>query len=571
MKVPGSFDPTRKSHVEQVILAAQKKHGPGWGFSIYDPDRAVAHLERRGVVSTTAAITNGNTKVLSLGEGYGPADGEKAAARFESLPGNEGFVMTSYDPYGGKAELSKLSAGEKRCRSALAFALGVKAWEVEVRSVRGGGYEVGLPPGYSPAKHDVKLEEVATSVVGRPGWYLDIDVRKLQMKIVPAELPTFPAMISYDAAIAKRFAKDDNKLLFGKSLPPTGDQDGEWLAIDVAQTPHFTINGTTGAGKTSAINSIIRSAVIAGFELAIIDVPHKAVDYTWAKPFVRDYAWGCESLEDAVVALKVLYAEGERRAKVLKKYDVEKVSKLPKDVQAQMPPILIVVDELSGLLQLTDKLLGLPKDHPDRVAAQNENALHSMLLGELLKLASQMRFVSLHLCLSTQVANSTTGIPPKLRTLLGGKLLLGVNQNKNNRTQTFNDPDSVPEVPDHIKNDGIAGRGVGTLELEGQRSEIFKAVFEDVTGHKNAISSLISRGVGHPEPTDAQRQKYVSFLYEDENGEPMATLPDTQPRFSGGPLPNDPDAGAVDANGNRLRGAAAAAHSHKRNVTDAPF
>lgn len=567
----GGFDPGKDAHVQKVIELAEQQQGPGWQFVMFDESAGLVHLERRQQVTSLSKSTSGkrSVKLLSLGKAFGPNDGEKAARAFEAMPDHEGYVMTRFDPYRGVAELTKLGPEEVRCRGAVANVLRVKDWEVQVRAVRGGGFNVELSPSYSPSKHDVALEEVATQVVGRPGWYLDIDIPKLQMRIVPAELPTFPGMIPYPQSVAEQFANDGGQLLFGQSLPATGDQQGEWLALDFSSGPHSTVNGTTGSGKTATINSLIRSAVTAGMELVIVDVPHKAVDYTWVKPYVREHGWGCESLEDAVVALRHVYEEGQRRGRVFKQYDVEKMAKLPADVRAKMPGIFIVVDELSGLLQMTDKLQGLPKDHPDRVAAEQENALHSMLLSVLLKIAAEMRAFGLYLLLSTQVANSTTGSPPKLRTLLSNKLLMGVNANKSNRQQTFNDPDGVPEIPDHIRVDKAAGRGVGAAEMEGQRPAVFKGVFADIKEHRKFIESLGRRRARCPEPSDELRRQHCSFLYEDVDGEPLPQLADTPPRFSGGPLPNDPDAGAVDAMGNPLRGAAAAAHASKRYANSA--
>ena len=144
-----------------------------------------------------------------------------------------------------------------------------------------------------------------------------------------------------------------------------------------------------------------------------------------------------------------------------------------------------------------------------------------------------------------------------------------MNANKSNRQQTFNDPDGVPEIPDHIRVDKAAGRGVGAAEMEGQRPAVFKGVFADIAEHRAFIESLGRRRARCPEPSDELRRQHCSFLYEDVDGEPLPQLADTAPRFSGGPLPNDPDAGAVDAMGNPLRGAAAAAHASKRYANSA--
>ena len=72
---------------------------------------------------------------------------------------------------------ARLDEATSRCRSAVAVALGVKPWAVRARPRTGGGFDLELPESYSPSRHDKKLAEVATSVVGRDGWYVDVDPR----------------------------------------------------------------------------------------------------------------------------------------------------------------------------------------------------------------------------------------------------------------------------------------------------------------------------------------------------------------------------------------------------------
>ncbi|MCB0906940.1 MAG: hypothetical protein KDB63_07470 [Nocardioidaceae bacterium] len=78
--------------------------------------------------------------------------------------------MTSFEPFLGKATLTRLNDDEARCRRVLAVALGVKPWDVQVKSTPDGGYEVGLPRTY--VKHDTKLDENAfglwTTTFGQP-------------------------------------------------------------------------------------------------------------------------------------------------------------------------------------------------------------------------------------------------------------------------------------------------------------------------------------------------------------------------------------------------------------------
>lgn len=560
------FDPTNPKHVDTVLAAIDPAlYGTGWKIEHYDQADGKLYVTRQDAVSSVEAGANEDHKTVRLGPEYGPGDGEKVAKRFESIPDFEGYVMTHYDSYRAIARLAKLSPDEVRCRDAIAIVVGAKPWEVRVSKRRGGGFHVGLPKTYTPSKHDAKLDEVITTAVGAPGWYSKIDVPKLTMDVIPSTQPTFPGGIAFPLDLAAKVNTQDH-LIFGQTLGPNGDEDGKPLALTLTAGPHSTINGTTGSGKSSVINGLIYGALQTGMELVIVDVPHKAVDYLWCKPYVRTGGWGCESLEQAVASLKLTYEEGERRARVLKQYGVQRMDQLPQSEIDRMPTILIVVDELSGLLQLTDKMAMLPKDHPERVEAERENMLHGLLLGVILKVAAEMRFTGLRMVLSTQVANSTTGIPPKLRTLLSNKILLGVNATEANRNQTFSDPSGVPAVPDHVKADPKAGRGVGVAEMEGVLPAVFKGYFREVPEYEAILATMNLRRTPAPEPSEDDCRRLMPYLYEDEDGHPVEQLKVEKKRFSGGPLANDPDAGGVDQNGNRLTGAAAAAAASKRHA-----
>jgi hypothetical protein len=54
----------------------------------------------------------------------------------------DGWEMTRFEPYLGKAVLTKLTPETSPCRGAAALALGVKPWEVQVTPRRDGGFEV---------------------------------------------------------------------------------------------------------------------------------------------------------------------------------------------------------------------------------------------------------------------------------------------------------------------------------------------------------------------------------------------------------------------------------------------
>lgn len=508
VKLPAGFDPSR--HEQALTKLIEKTHGPGWEIENLNLARSTATASRMVEINEVIEQEHDEDEIqLKLSKNTRPSDGEKTAVKLESQ--HEGYFLTEFEPFLGYAVLTRLAPNTVRARGALSVALGVKPWEVAVKPRKGGGFTVGLPKSYVPSKHDDKLQEVAESVIGKMGWYVKTNAHALSAEIIPSDPPTFPAAFKYPLSQITRL-NNDEKLLLATSLGKTGDEPGETIFLDFEASPHTQLNGTTGSGKTVTINSIIAGALAAGYELALLDVPHKAVDFAAFRPYVRAGFWGCDSLEASATVATLVYEEGQRRAKVLATHGVTKIQELPASIRPK--PILVVMDELSGLFQPDDIPKGVPKDHPFVVSAMQANATRAILMGATLKLAAEMRFVGIRLLLSTQVANATTGIPPKLRSLLSNKLLQGVNPTKAQRGQVFNDPTQVPEVPSNVRGDSKVSKGVGVLEMEGQEPVVYKSFYASTAEYVEVLKKLGVPTTLNPSPSAAD----IARIAQPEDG-----------------------------------------------------
>ena len=510
------FDPTNPTHLDAVLktIAEKTDHGTGWKLQSHNPDDGSITLIRQSAITQVSKSSKHRDSYdVGLMAGTKPADGAQVAAQLESDPRHKGYIMTAFEPFLGTATLSKMTTEAIRCRGAVATALGVKPWDVQVTPRADGGFELKLPRGYVPSRHDVKLQEVAEAVVGRDGWYVTTDPQKLTASIIPADPPTFPAVIPYPLSQARK-VNSESRLLLATALGKNGNATGETIYLDFDASPHTSLTGTVGSGKTVTINSLIVGALASGYELAIIDVPHKAVDFTWARRYVHSGFWGCDSLEAAATVATLVYEEGQRRADILKTHDVTKISELPKSLQPR--PLLVVMDEVSGLFQPDDVPKGIPKDHPLVVAALDANGKRAILMGMTLKLAAEMRFVGIRLLLSTQVANATTGIPPKLRSLLTNKLLQGVNTTEAIRRQVFNDPTAVPAVPGNIRADSKVAKGVGVLEMEGAEPTVYKGFYAAAGDYLKLLSSMGIEETTSPSPSPDDIARVTQSLDADD-------------------------------------------------------
>lgn len=484
-----------------------------------------------------------------------PSAGNKIAEAYGAqFPG---YVLTRFQPHVGLAVFSKLSSDVVTARAAIAEVFGVAHWDVEVRKRKGGGYTITrMPSKYTPSLHDKKLTEAVTTKVpgSKPGWFVRVNPQALTAEIIPGELPTFPPMIPYPFLDA--ITTDDSvrwKLPVGKTLGHNDDPGGP-LVLDFAGTPGAMVVGVAGGGKSVVLNSLITGALERGFELVICDVPHKAVDFLWCKDFVRDGGWGCDSPEGTLAALKMVYEEKHSRSALLEQYGVQKIQDLPTSVQPA--PILVVLDEVTGMFALEEVPKGVPKDHPIVQEPLQYNLVVQVIKSIVGKIPAELRFVGIRLVLSTQMAQANTGISVPLKTNLANRLLLGVNANDSARGHAFLDARSVPPVPAHIRADPVAGRGVGASELDGVAPSVFKGYFASTNDLGAHLVRLGVPRTSRPSPTAAEIRKYVPRLddgdFEDD-----------------GPVPSALDGGGFGAVDGRdvpdvvLRGAARAAHESR--------
>lgn len=541
--LPPGFDPARHHSALEKLIA--DRHGDGFEIQHIDPAAHVALAIRQvAITEVTAATSTKESFEVRLARGTKPADGEKIAARLED--GNPGYYLTGFEPFLGKATLTRMTDAQARCRGAVAVALSVKPWDVQVTERPDGGFHLALPATYVPSKHDEKLAEVATVVVGQPGWYVAIDAQQLTAEIVPSDPPQFPQVLPTPMG---GLGSDPDRTPIGRRLPPPGQELGDPLVIDWTQSAHLMLAGVPGSGKSVTLNAIIADALASGSALVVVDDPAKAVDFLWCKDFVRDGGWGCDSDRAAVAALALVYQEGQRRAKVLAESGHTNWLDMPASRRFQ--PVLVVVDEVSALL-VTDKVpSGVPKTHPLVREIIEANLMRVTLGSTMSKIIAELRFVGIRMVISTQVTNATTGVPPSLKAKIGHKALQGANPSRSARVQAFSDETAVPTVPDNVKAGGDRARGVGVADLEGQAPAVYKSYFARTSDYQ---VELTRRGVPtttRPAPTPAEIAKYTPSL-DDEGDDDRPPSRLDQGGFGA------PD--GRDAPQPRLRGAAAAAH-----------
>jgi DNA segregation ATPase FtsK/SpoIIIE, S-DNA-T family len=164
------------------------------------------------------------------------------------------------------------------------------------------------------------------------------------------------------------------------------DVAGRAIGADLAKMPHLLVAGTTGAGKSGAVNAMLSSILLRAtpHEVRMVLVDPKQVELNHYDSIPHLLTPVITSPKKAAVALQNLVREMEQRysymslARTRSLIELNKV-RASRD-QAPLPYILCVIDELADLMMVA------PADVEDSI----------------IRIAQKARAVGIHLVLATQ-------------------------------------------------------------------------------------------------------------------------------------------------------------------------
>lgn len=174
------------------------------------------------------------------------------------------------------------------------------------------------------------------------------------------------------------FQKGQSKLTLGLGM----DVIGNPVTADLARMPHLLIAGTTGAGKSVGINTIICSILLKSTpeEVRLLMIDPKRVELTCYEgiphllhPVVVEPNMASRALQWAV-------KEMERRYSLMEEQRVKSFASFNESSEEKLPLIVIIIDELADLMMVASKEVE----------------------GSVARLAQMARAAGMHLILATQ-------------------------------------------------------------------------------------------------------------------------------------------------------------------------
>jgi S-DNA-T family DNA segregation ATPase FtsK/SpoIIIE len=275
------------------------------------------------------------------------------------------------------------TAGQERTATSLVEALGHFGVQAKVIGTVAGPhitrYELRLAPGTKVAKVAQLKDDLAYALAAT-------DIRILApipgKQAVGVEVPNAHRRIVKLGDVFQEPPKDWSPLTvwLGK------DVAGKAIGADLAKMPHILVAGTTGAGKSGAINAMLSSVLLRAtpHQVRLVLVDPKQVELNHYESIPHLLTPVITSPRMAANALQNLVKEMEARYGIMSlartRGLVELNAARSKRGEAPLPYILCVIDELADLMMVA------PADVEDSI----------------IRLAQKARAVGIHLVLATQ-------------------------------------------------------------------------------------------------------------------------------------------------------------------------
>lgn len=328
-------------------------------------------------------------------------------------------------------------------------------------------YTFALPAGLSEADVRDGLDRIS-STTGAGFLQVVAQGDPSKVMLMSAARNPLPGYASYDFEAADALVRKADGVGSALSVPWGSGVDGRPVTWKVKDTPHALVLGITGTGKTVTLLAAVYAALLAGWDVLVIDPVKGGADFAALSPWLRGL--GGETTGQADAMMRAVYAEIVRRKTLIAEHGVTDADQLPDDVRP--PHVLVVIDEFTSLM-LVKSVRRTKTADPDVLASyeqvERENSQKASIGSLAGRVAREARSSGIHLLLGTQVlkADTIAKIPGgDLKNNLG-RLLLG-SPTQGERMSGLRQPEAAPVVTE-----APIGRGVweattsAAVEMQG--------------------------------------------------------------------------------------------------------
>jgi len=460
------------------------------------------------------------------------AEKERQAPLFDTLPGSELPPLALLDP-----AKSSGYGYSKEALEALSRQVELKLKDfgvvVEVVAVRPGPvvtlFELQLAPGTKAAKISGLAKDLARALS-------TISVRVVEVipgkPVVGLEIPNEQREMVYLSEVLHSEAYDKSRSVLTLALGK--DISGNPAVADLAKMPHALIAGTTGSGKSVAVNAMILSLLYKACpqEVRLIMIDPKMLELSVYEGIPHLLTPVVTDMKEAANALRWSVGEMERRYRLMSALGVRNLAGYNRKVQEAEKAGEPLRDPLFTLEPGQDSThIPILQEMPVIVVIIDELADMMMVVGKkveqlIARLAQKARASGIHLLLATQrpSVDVITGlikanIPTRLafqvssridsRTILdqmGAEHLLG------NGDMLYLPPgSSIPQrIHGAFVSDDEVHRVVDHLKKMGEPDYIDEVVQEQT----EEIPGLAPDASGDTENTDALFDEAVKIVTE---------------------------------------------------------
>jgi len=265
-------------------------------------------------------------------------------------------------------------------------------------------FELNLAPGVKASKVSGLSQDIARSLSAKSVRVVEVIEGK---SVIGIELPNkFRETVFFtDVISAADFAESSSHL----AMAIGSDISGKPVIADLAKMPHLLVAGTTGSGKSVAVNTMIVSILYKSTpeDVRMIMIDPKQVELSVYNGIPHLLAEVVTDMKEAANALRWCVGEMERRYKLMSALGVrnlkgfnEKVTKAIEEGEPLIDPLWQPNDAFTQTPPLLEKL-------PAIVILVDEFADMMMVAGKkveelIARIAQKARAAGMHLILATQ-------------------------------------------------------------------------------------------------------------------------------------------------------------------------